>query len=688
MSILKELIGQVLDEKYRIEKQLGQGGMGAVYMATHVGTLRPVALKVIAPQFMTHPEFVERFRREAEAAGRLRHPNVVDVTDFGFAQIGQERLAYLVMEYLDGCTLGDVLKEEKKLPLSWVVEIVEQVCLAIDKAHNQGIIHRDLKPDNIWLEPNERGGYTVKVLDFGLAKLADSALSRPKAEPVATKAAPISEVDSHLLSMATVAQPSLEFAEAATHVQTATIPDEEKTAVQPPSVRQTDAQNSNAQTAPSAGLTQAGAILGTPLYMSPEQCLGKTLDARSDIYSMGLIAYEMLAGETPFTGGMTAIMAQHISTAPPPLKEKRGDIPVAVANLIMSALEKEPDNRPASAAAFASAIRARAEGPNAIVRQAFALYSENFSTFFRISVLAYLPSLFLHVVSISHTVVEHVSPKNPIMGLLLTLIFIGAVVGTMFSQTINAGFFVPVVAQLLIAPLRALELRPAYEALKKRLRVFIPGSLVYSIGQFLMVMSFATFAVFLGFTTQRILKNPMGYINSPAKLIYIGVIALIMGAICFALVKGTFNYILYAPVAIMEGLGGRALYRRSKQLSYRSRKAVRFILYIYLGTFIGYSISSAIFKVFVLKAIENVILVTVATLVYHVVGALFFLLINPLLAVSLALLYFKTRQHDGEQLKNVLSQYERETLPAHNWQLRMRNQPLSILKSMKSNNSI
>src|SRR5258708_6040055 len=106
-----DLIGQVLDGKYRIEEQLGKGGMGAVYYATHLGTERPVALKVIAPQLMKHDEFVERFRREARAAGRLRHPNVVDVTDFGFAHVGEDQVAYLVMEYLDGYTLSEILAD-------------------------------------------------------------------------------------------------------------------------------------------------------------------------------------------------------------------------------------------------------------------------------------------------------------------------------------------------------------------------------------------------------------------------------------------------------------------------------------------------------------------------------------------------------------------------------------------------
>src|SRR5215208_4910848 len=173
--MLTTLIGQTLDCKYQLDKRLGQGGMGAVYLATHLGTKRPVALKVIAPQFMANEEFVERFRREAEAAGRLRHPNVVNVTDFGFTSSGAMNLAYLVMEYLDGCSLGDMLKERGRLPLGFVIDVVEQICLAVSMAHEQGIIHRDLKPDNIWLQPDQRGGYNVKVLDFGLAKLHDSA---------------------------------------------------------------------------------------------------------------------------------------------------------------------------------------------------------------------------------------------------------------------------------------------------------------------------------------------------------------------------------------------------------------------------------------------------------------------------------------------------------------------------------
>src|SRR5438309_1316108 len=183
MTTLENYVGQILDEQYRLERLLGQGGMGAVYLATHLGTERYVALKLIAPQFMRNQEFVERFKREARAAGRLRHPNVVDVTDFGFARAGSESVAYLVMEYLDGCTLSDVLAEETRLPLYWVVDILEQVCAAVEEAHQQGIVHRDLKPDNIWLEPNGLGGYRVKVLDFGIAKLGEVSMTTAEALP-------------------------------------------------------------------------------------------------------------------------------------------------------------------------------------------------------------------------------------------------------------------------------------------------------------------------------------------------------------------------------------------------------------------------------------------------------------------------------------------------------------------------
>src|SRR5438128_9221387 len=370
MGGLERYIGQVLDDKYRLERLLGQGGMGAVYLATHLGTERYVALKLITPQFMRNEEFVERFKREARAAGRLRHPNVVDVTDFGFSSSRAERVAYLVMEYLDGCTLSDVLAEENRLPLYWVVDILEQVCSAVHEAHQQGIVHRDLKPDNIWLEPNGLGGYRVKVLDFGIAKLGEVSMTTPETlpstqsdehsptlnlsvKPAAARAATgvaefelketsLGPVDS--LENETLIQPSAKNKEDVPLTRASSDGDQTRLFDQGAEIT---AGPNRANTDPLAtvgatGLTRVGAILGTPLYMSPEQCRGESLDARSDIYSLGIIAYQMLAGAAPFTGDINDVLRSHMEAQPPPLRERRKKIPKRMAQVIMSALAKRP----------------------------------------------------------------------------------------------------------------------------------------------------------------------------------------------------------------------------------------------------------------------------------------------------------------------------------------------------------
>ena len=275
MTCLDHYVGQVLDEKYRLERLLGRGGMGAVYLATHLGTERYVALKLITPQFMRNEEFVARFKREARAAGRLRHPNVVDVTDFGFAHAGGEAVAYLVMEYLDGCTLGDILKEERQLPLEWVVDILEQVSSAVHEAHQQGIVHRDLKPENIWLEPNRLGGYRVKVLDFGLA--------RPPLDRQPITAGPTREP-----------------------------------------------------------LTDPGAVMGTLAYMSPEQVRGEELDARTDLFSLGAVLYEMTTGRQAFAGTTAGTIHEAIlNRTPIPVGRVNPGSPSRLEEVINKALEKD-----------------------------------------------------------------------------------------------------------------------------------------------------------------------------------------------------------------------------------------------------------------------------------------------------------------------------------------------------------
>ena len=440
MDSLERYVGQTLDEKYRLERLLGQGGMGAVYLATHLGTERYVALKLITPQFMRNEEFVERFKREARAAGRLRHPNVVDVTDFGFARAGKESVAYLVMEYLDGCTLSDVLAEEKRLPLYWVVDILEQVCSAVHEAHQQGIVHRDLKPDNIWLEPNGLGGYRVKVLDFGIAKLTEAGNISPEVAPISQSADNTPTIQLSQTPLAATAAAGASELEATRIALSPLTNLESETLVRPPTeikddVRATrlvpgDARATHAvadgdqtrllgdaagagprttdafSTVATTGLTRVGAILGTPLYMSPEQCRGENLDARSDIYSLGIIAYQMLSGTPPFTGETTSVISAHTNSQPTSVREHNGKLPKRVSRLIMSALEKDPAARPQTAVAFANAMRANADGLGALYRRAFALYSEYFPKFFKLSLLAHIPIIAVTLMTIALRLAE------------------------------------------------------------------------------------------------------------------------------------------------------------------------------------------------------------------------------------------------------------------------------------------
>jgi serine/threonine protein kinase len=417
--------GDLLDGKYRIEAQVGQGGMGAVYRGTHLHTTRTVAIKVIRSHLISRAEFVERFRREAEAAGRLRHPNVVDVTDFGFAATTSGQVAYLVMEFLDGCTLSDILAEEKQLPVSWAVDIVEQVSSALDEAHAQGIVHRDLKPENIWLEPNRRGGYTVKVLDFGLVKLGDVA-DVVSSAPASRKEAP-------------------DPAESETIADTPTIA--------------TDV------------LTRLGSITGTPLYMSPEQIRGDQVDGRSDIYSLGVITYRMLSGQAPFAGDAAALMHSHLTAAPPALHERVRHVPRAVSELVMSALAKEPSSRPSRAGGFASAMRAASEGSGTLLRQAIALYSERFPVLLRLSAIAYLP-LFLFLIVLAVLDARGLG-NSPFISLAVLL---GMIVMNVVPYLALPALVTPVVFQSFIAPLRPASVTDAWTAVRRRWKTLVAST--------------------------------------------------------------------------------------------------------------------------------------------------------------------------------------------------------------------
>ena len=688
-----QLTGEVLDQKYRIEKELGKGGMGSVYLATHLGTGRPVAVKVITPQFMMNDEFVERFRREAKAAGRLHHPNVVNVTDFGFAHVDGARIAYLVMEYLDGCTLAEVLAEESQLPIDWVVDIIEQTSSAIDEAHQQGIIHRDLKPDNIWLEPNRRSGYTVKVLDFGLAKLgdvklADAAEGAPSATASAsdikklfrdsktvtgqprktevfeaktyTQTADASETatqiqhapageDATLIlgeraqinasaasESATQVLP-LESSETATQIQPAPVSEEEQTRV----FEHTTAENLARQTVPADGLTRVGSILGTPVYMSPEQCLSEPLDPRSDIYSLGVIAYQMVAGEPPFTGPPYELMRLHIEAPPPPLKEKRRKVPKKMAALVMSALAKNPVDRPATAAGFASALRATSEGTGVLLRRAFALYIEHFPKFFRITFLMYLPLIALQIALLVSTGLKSERIRTQVAGgvaistpsatgaieavLSIIMFFANFVINALI-----AGVTIRLVTQLLLSPLRPLNLRTAYRAVRKRLKALLVTIAIASIRWVL------------------------------------GLLLIVPGIIMFI------NYSLAAPVVMMEGLKGRPALKRSKALVKRCWRTVIVIL-CFQWAIPGITASLVAFTfAFLLKAAKVPQAPELTGRITSVIVAMLNAVIVPLIATLTALVYLKARQIGGETLKEALSQFEEEDAPRTKWQMRMR----------------
>jgi serine/threonine protein kinase len=675
-------ISQVLDEKYRLERLLGRGGMGSVYLATHLGTERYVALKLITPQLMRNEEFVARFKREARAAGRLRHPNVVDVTDFGFAHAGKDAVAYLVMEYLDGCTLGDVLSEEKRLPLEWVVDILEQVCSAVHEAHLQGIVHRDLKPENIWLEPNRLGGYRVKVLDFGIAKLAEAEVegndSVASAAPSLKSSGPDLEVatliyesgeqeqplpqpddagitarfhsepdkttqvfePSALSATATAAVSPQYPTQAVGNDEQTAIPDDDRTLMfDGATQRDAFAQETRlrANTTRATELTRVGAIMGTPLYMSPEQCAGKILDARSDVYSIGVIAYQMLAGETPFAGDTSTVMQEHIKTAPPHLRKRNRKVRKRAAEVVMTALSKLPEDRPQTAAAFASSLHARAEGIGSLYRRAFSLYSEYFPKFLKISLLAHIPVVFSTLLLISLQIGERT--LLPGMGVGRVLFVCGIVIAallqvatTFLAAAAISGMTAVIVTQVSLAPLRPVELRLAFALLKRRWRPFIKTALRVTVR------------------------------------IVIGFILLVIPGIVV-----TVRYALYAPVVLMEGLEKKAAMRRARELGSRSWRTViivsllQFLIPVLIGALLGRMSN-------VQKTQSGIHLTDHSTshLVYQHMTGLINIVIVPFLSIVPALLYLKMRQLGGENLADALAEIEEADNRGTLWQQRMR----------------
>ncbi|HJT95581.1 MAG TPA: Stk1 family PASTA domain-containing Ser/Thr kinase [Mycobacterium sp.] len=266
---------QHLSDRYEIGEILGFGGMSEVHLARDQRLHRDVAIKVLRADLARDPSFYLRFRREAQNAAALNHPAIVAVYDTGEAETPQGPLPYIVMEYVDGVTLRDIVHTEGPMPAKRALEVIADACQALNFSHQHGIIHRDVKPANIMISKTG----AVKVMDFGIARALSDASS----------------------------------------------------------------------------VTQTAAVIGTAQYLSPEQARGEKVDARSDVYSLGCVLYEILTGEPPFVGDSpVAVAYQHVREDPVPPSQRHNDISPELDAVVLKALAKNPDNRYQTAAEMRS----------------------------------------------------------------------------------------------------------------------------------------------------------------------------------------------------------------------------------------------------------------------------------------------------------------------------------------------
>src|SRR5262245_12858619 len=274
----------ILDGRYQLEKRLGQGGMGVVYKARHIFLKTSHAIKIILPDLVGNdPNLVTRFRQEALAAAAIRHQNIIAVTDFG---VVRGTMPFLVMEFVQGASLQDVMAEEGSMSPVRAFELMQPICAGIAAAHRQGIVHRDLKPLNVMICDDMPIAEAVKILDFGLAKIKSG----------------------ELLGSFIAAQTT--------------------------------------------------GLMGSPFYMAPEQWSDEPPDARADVYSLGVMLFQMLCGEVPFKGSsIPSIMKKHLTSDVPSFASKGIDVPPQIENVVRHALEKEAAHRTQSAEEFSKELR-------------------------------------------------------------------------------------------------------------------------------------------------------------------------------------------------------------------------------------------------------------------------------------------------------------------------------------------
>jgi eukaryotic-like serine/threonine-protein kinase len=271
---------QTIAGRYRIERRLGVGGMSTVHLAFDQRLERYVALKLLAEHLADDPTFVSRFRREALAAARLIHPNIVQVFDFGFDE--RQHQHFIVMEHVPGQSCAELLRDHGRLEVDETVEIIGQACRGLDYAHRNGVIHRDVKPGNLLVSDAE----VVKLADFGIARAAGQ-----------------------------------------------------------------------------SSITQVGSVLGTAAYLAPEQARGEEAGPQADIYSLGVVTYQLLSGRLPYeANSLSELTLKQQREAPAPLDQMNPAVPRELARAVAFALALEPERRPADAIAFGEALRKGAHG--------------------------------------------------------------------------------------------------------------------------------------------------------------------------------------------------------------------------------------------------------------------------------------------------------------------------------------
>lgn len=264
--------GDVIGGHYKIEERIGHGGMGSVFKASHIFIDRKVAVKTLHEHLATDKALLGRFKAEAEASAAIVHPNLVTIYDFGLLE---DKVPYIVMEYLDGFDLRGLLDDQGKIDIETASKILAQVCDVLSTVHAKGIVHRDLKPSNIMLVQKDDDPYFVKVVDFGIAKVLEGAKE---------------------------------------------------------------------------ALTQTGEALGSPPYMSPEQCCARRIDHRSDLYSLGCVMYETYTGSRVFEHGTALeVMMKHVNETPDSEMLVEAKVPPHIIKLINDLLKKNPEHRPSSA---------------------------------------------------------------------------------------------------------------------------------------------------------------------------------------------------------------------------------------------------------------------------------------------------------------------------------------------------